>query len=534
MTGRSSTAQTENPEYASRHAYSQVEADHRLRPASGVSFGRFSHVVTFAGTVVHLGDTGGTTRRILRAEELGGPKSKGWKLAQHLGTKEGKRLLVLGSDQKSETAELAHEQLVTQWPQYQLWLQGTEKNPRAADKRSLDQLMEHTRRWRERSRRWRDLATGSALLEFRSLARRRKDWLAPTEATFVTRSRWRWGLERAVVAVLIAAFLAAGVWAFLDQRQKRIAAEVTSISFQLELADGKVESRDVAALLALAGAGCEVRLAFIDELLERPSLAVRFARNPAVVTRGLVGLDPSARQRVAAHAFGPQSATPETWEIRNARALLGLELGVREAVDSFPYPYAIRNTTDPDALLVLGQGLAALAPKLTAKQANAALEPLLEAIRNTTDTRALLVLGQGLAALAPRLTAKQANAALEPLLEAIRNATERDALEALGEGLAALATTLTAEQASVALEPLLETIRNTTEPFALVALGEGIAALQVDLTAEQASVALEPLLEAIRNTTEPFVLQALSEGIAALQVDLTAEQASVALEPLLE
>jgi hypothetical protein len=65
--------------------------------------------------MVQLGDTGGTTRRIVHADEFGS-ESEIWKLAQHLGSKEGKRLLVLGRDQASETAELAHEQLVTQWP----------------------------------------------------------------------------------------------------------------------------------------------------------------------------------------------------------------------------------------------------------------------------------------------------------------------------------------------------------------------------------------------------------------------------------
>ena len=47
-------------------------------------------------------------------------------------------------------------------------------------------------------------------------------------------------------------------------------------------------------------------------------------------------------------------------------------------------------------------------PKLTAEQARQAIAPVLAAIQGTTDPYALEALGQGLAALAPKLTAEQA------------------------------------------------------------------------------------------------------------------------------
>ena len=90
------------------------------------------------------------------------------------------------------------------------------------------------------------------------------------------------------------------------------------------------------------------------------------------------------------------------------------------------------------ALRALGQGLAALAAKLTAEQARQAIAPVLAAIQGTTDPDALQALGQGLAALAPKLTAEQARQAIAPVLAAMQGTTNPDALQALGQGLAAL------------------------------------------------------------------------------------------------
>lgn len=496
--------------------------------------------------LVQRGDPGGTTRRVVHADEFA---PEVWQLAQHLGSKEGKRLLVLGRDQTLETAELAHEQLVTQWSQYQRWLQGIEKDPRAADKRTLDQLMARTARWRERGRKWNDLATGSDLAEFRALAAQRAPWLAPLETSFVDRSSWRRRLKRGAMAATLLAVLAAGAWAFLDQRQRaqlaerqRIEAEATSIGFQLELPDGKVESRDVAALIALAGAGRDERLAFVDELFKRPSLAERFARNPGVVTRALVGLDPNARQEVITHAFGlgPVAAEDDP-NIRYARALLGIKLTATEAIASILA--AMQRTTFPPHLHILGEGLTVLAPYLITEQASQAIAPILAVMARTADPFALSALGKALAALPVDLTDEQARQAAEPVLVAVERTTDMalahpqvtiDALRVLGEGLAALAPGLTTEEARQAAEPVLIAMARTADPFALSALGKALAALPVDLTDEQAQEAIMPILVAMASPTDPSALRALGEGLAALAPQLTYLQARrQAVEPVL-
>jgi TIR domain len=412
--------------------------------------------------LVQLGDTGGTTRRIVHAQEFA---PEVWKLAQDLGSKDGKRLLVLGRGEASETAELAHEQLVTQWPQYQRWLQGSETDPRAADKRMLDQLMEQAGRWRQRGRKWTDLATGSALSEYRSLTKRRMSWLAPIEASFVGRSRVRRQLTRASIAAALVAVLGTGTWAFFDQRRQRIEAVATSISLQLELPEGEVERRDAEALIMLAGASGDERRAFVDELFKRSSLADRFARNPAAVTRALVGLDPAARREIIAHTFGPGSVTPDEADGRYARALLGIELATPAATEVvlaaiqesegrlFVHPDIPSYRADP--LRARGRAFAELAAGLTAEQARQAIGAMLAAIQGETHPSALGPLSQGLAALPVELTPDQAGQALDAILAEMERTWDSDAPRAFGEGLAALAADLNPYQAGQALEAVL-------------------------------------------------------------------------------
>ena len=98
----------------------------------------------------------------------------------------------------------------------------------------------------------------------------RQRWLLQHSQSWAERYGGRWplvdGLVRASIRarrqgqlirlVLAGVVIAAGTWAFLDQRQRtreaerqRIEAVATSIGFQLELQDGDVERRDAEALI---------------------------------------------------------------------------------------------------------------------------------------------------------------------------------------------------------------------------------------------------------------------------------------------
>ena len=146
--------------------------------------------------LVRVGDAGGATRRPVAFAELGAPARA---VARKLATLECRRLLVLREPdggyygEGAITVELAHEQLVMQWPDYRFWLRGTgtghhEPEPaRAPDKWALDRLMDAAAAWNAAERGNEDVARGYALAEFKWLrtASFRDPWLSPLERDFV-------------------------------------------------------------------------------------------------------------------------------------------------------------------------------------------------------------------------------------------------------------------------------------------------------------------------------------------------------------
>jgi formylglycine-generating enzyme required for sulfatase activity len=133
--------------------------------------------------LVRLADTGGATRRVARRAEF---DERRWALLQTLASEKGNRLVLISGGEKEETAEIAHEALVTQWPRFQRWLQH-----KATEKRTLDALIERAAGWstvaieQEKSD-W--LAAGVEREAFAQLLAKQPEWLSATERTFVEAS----------------------------------------------------------------------------------------------------------------------------------------------------------------------------------------------------------------------------------------------------------------------------------------------------------------------------------------------------------
>jgi hypothetical protein len=165
--------------------------------------------------LVRLGDTGGATRRVARRREFSDQR---WKLVQQLAEIKGNRLVLTGGSEQGPTAEISHEALVTQWPRFQRWLQGA-----AADKRTLDALIERVASWTAGQRGEDRLATGADIEAFDGLAKAHSEWLSAEERDFVqasnaahharirreqqSRTRLRWLTGAAVSAAIIAGLL---------------------------------------------------------------------------------------------------------------------------------------------------------------------------------------------------------------------------------------------------------------------------------------------------------------------------------------
>jgi len=198
--------------------------------------------------LVRAGDANGATRRIVKRQEL---TEEGWRIAQKLATEECRRLLVIreGEDARAAdgaTAELAHEQLITQWARYQRWLRSsTEDHQRAEDKRRLDRLIDAAEQWRTLGRASRDLAGGSALAEFNALARARLGWLSESEFAFVQASARRAARRRRTAAatllgvigvLLLATTVTTHFWRQAERRA--VDAEASLLWHPLECKDG--------------------------------------------------------------------------------------------------------------------------------------------------------------------------------------------------------------------------------------------------------------------------------------------------------
>jgi hypothetical protein len=223
--------------------------------------------------LVRLGDAGGTTRRPVYRAELSDAQ---WTVAQQLATRECRRLLVIrgagGSNASvsdpsfDQVAELAHEQLATQWPVYRAWLTGGAigrhgADPlRGRDKRTLDRLIERTASWAASGRKWADLPGGASLIDFREVSRRRPLWLSPSEKTFVRKGRRARASYLSVgAAAALGIFWIAGWIGFLillsNDRAMRIAQEdATQARTELEHARLAETSARADAIQARLGA----------------------------------------------------------------------------------------------------------------------------------------------------------------------------------------------------------------------------------------------------------------------------------------
>src|SRR5262249_31396969 len=154
----------------------------------------------------------GATRRVARIAEFDESRRE---LIKLLSQDTYSRLLLPGT----ETVDICHEQLITQWP----WLHAciTES---AIDVRRLGRLIDRASQWNESEDKNKNqfVATGAELDIFNDLATRHFGWLSPMEIDYVKTSkniqqsaeRWSAWLFRAAVAasfLFAAAALIAGI-----------------------------------------------------------------------------------------------------------------------------------------------------------------------------------------------------------------------------------------------------------------------------------------------------------------------------------
>jgi hypothetical protein len=104
-------------------------------------FGGDANEAVVSAALIRLGSLSGNgiTRRIARRAEF---SDAGWEVIRSLSREEGNRLVLVSGEDGKETAEIAHEALLTQWDRLNTWL-----NAAPDDKRALDRLAERVASW---------------------------------------------------------------------------------------------------------------------------------------------------------------------------------------------------------------------------------------------------------------------------------------------------------------------------------------------------------------------------------------------------
>jgi hypothetical protein len=224
---------------------------------------------------------------------------------------------------------------------------------------------------------------------------------------------------------------------------------------------------------------------------------------------------------------------------RGLRAVTGLnhtqyQLLPRIAVEPLVLALEDPNETDSHRLSSLGQALAALAPRLGAKDAAGFADGLAKALENPkeTDSDRLSSLEQALAALAPRLGAKDAADFADGLAKALEDPKETDShrLSSLGQALAALAPRLGAKDAADFADGLAKALEDPkeTDSDRLSSLGQALAALAPRLGAKDAADFADGLAKVLENPkeTDSDRLSSLGQALAALAPRLGANDAA--------
>ena len=153
------------------------EADRAMRER--LSEAQRNDLLSIFVRLIRLGETGGVTRRIAPLDEFAGEKRR---LVEDLARDDHGRLLLVGGD----TAEIAHEALITQWG----WLQN-QINQHAAPIRQLAGVMEDAAGWGKAGEadKASQLANEGDAASYDALKRDHADWLTAPEAQFVDASR---------------------------------------------------------------------------------------------------------------------------------------------------------------------------------------------------------------------------------------------------------------------------------------------------------------------------------------------------------
>ena len=508
-----------------------------------------------AAALIRLGAlTGtGTTRRLARRAEF---SNEGWEVIQRLASSDGNRLVLINGEEGSETCEIAHEALLTQWERLDAWLRADE-----ADKRSLDALADRVAAWQQEEAAP-SADTGAAAAEvkglpgvqplrnsrlrlqegelrrFQGLLDRRPGWLTGAEADLVRHSAaavedaawWETFRRRLLiggVSVLsLLLMLAGGAWlrsVKSEEEAKRSldtanAALADGIWSDLPRESGDLDVRARVALCRLTVAPEQVRLAFRAGFREQ-SQAPQVVRSvDAPLLRAL---------------WPTGTVAAEATDL--ARVML-------DRLETVTDLSELRPATNLDDAYALGEAFSSLARALGPADlpiTNAVARLLLDRLRIADDIREFRRRADALSSLVSVLGATGAPFAADgaPLvLDLVQGTTDRYALAALGEALSSLGGVLSSTDPPLAAEfarLVLNRLRREIDSDKVGALARALPSLARSLASTDKALAAESahlVLQLLRGATDYGEASALGQALASLTRSLATLDASLAVE----
>jgi hypothetical protein len=343
-------------------------------------------------------------------------------------------------------------------------------------------------------------------------------------------------LARFVPLVLLLIVLSFGSWEIGRWREEQAASKTASdIWFQFVFRGSIIGDRDLEGAWMLASAqDVRVREEFLRQLLNSEAHAEQLLIEPDFVVQALTVANPNIRETVAPIVETALKGGRYDDIMKIAAIAVSTSLGRLDNVKANTIMEATKGIRDSDQLRALAQALAAIAPQLQPKEAQALAGPLIEAIKGTGGFFESRALAQAFAAIARQLKPEEARALAGPLIEAIKGTGGSDQRDALAQAFAAIGPQLKPEEAQALAGPLIEAIKGTRDSGQLIALAQAIAAIAPQLKPEEARALAGPLIEAIKGTRDSDQLSALAQAFAAIAPQLKPEEARALTGPLVE
>jgi hypothetical protein len=344
----------------------------------------------------------------------------------------------------------------------------------------------------------------------------------------------RWNLRATQALNRANRATAASLWNRLDFPATKLSADESNAIWELALSDGRT------------------RAAFLEELAASPNRLIRFGRRPMLILRALrlysaADVGASVRRQL----LGTFEATATTVEFGDVQALASAAAALAPGL-SADEANALLDTvrmrilasTDAGYLTAMNAPVHSLAAKLTSTQARDALSATVDGIGKSVDSDQLSALGSLARAVAARLTADDSRATgrtiyalmarLAPDASPHRErAFVGDRLEVLAGIIEALPSRPESDEAQRVVRSLFSYIASSPSTHESRALVAAVMRMPVPISIQQRQAALAHVLSQLAQAKRADDILALASAIAALEVPLTGADAQRAIRPVL-